>query len=269
MNKKAIAAAGGAAALAAMFVAVPASAALPKPTVKLPEKTVGPETPLHFTVKGCGPKSYNEPSAAAPFVHALQKWTYHSATKTWTATVNGQFWGILKDHAATDTTILVGCAGAQNVEVPIHWDPNYKVGAHPRPTPSPTISDQPAPTKPKSIKVTVSPQYFHAGDTLHVAVYRCPSKPTVHSQILTGGAAWKHAKGVWRTPVKVANGLREGYYDFTVTCKGFKPVVFKVKYGNPKDTSHHPAKPNPGGQTKDIPGGAPETGGGSTAEAFV
>lgn len=272
MNKKAVVAAGGAAALAATFVAVPASAApsaLPKPAVTLKEKILGPETPLHFKVKGCGPKSYNEPSAAAPFVHALQKWTYDAKTQTWSTVARGQFWGILKDHAATHTTILVGCAGAQNVEVPIYWDPKYKVGAHPRPTPSPTNTDKPKPpSQPKSIKVTVTPKYFHAGDTLHVAVYRCPAKPTVHSQILTGGAHWTHKGTTWKTPVHVAKGLREGYYKFTVTCTGFRPVVFKVRYGNP-GTPSKPAKHTPGHQSKYIPNGSPQTGGGSTARTFV
>lgn len=269
MNKKAVAAAGGAAALVLMS-AGPASAC----TSNLNEKEIGPNSVLHFRVAGCGPKSYNEPSADAPFLHATgQKWTYNPATKIWTGVVHSQFWGILKDHPKTKTSILVGCAGGNgNSTNPVLWNPDYNGhgGPNPSESPSPTAKPTPSmPAKPKTIKVTVTPQYFHAGDTLHVAVYRCPAKPTVHSQILEGGAAWKHAKGVWKTPVHVAKGLREGYYNFTVTCKGFKPVVFKVKYGSPKDTSHHPAKHTPGHQTTDVPGGAPETGGGSTAEAFV
>lgn len=256
MNKKAVAAAGGAAALVVLMSAAPASAC----TGVSKDKVVGPHSALHVRAMHCAAK----PSLEAPFAGAKQMWKKRG---------KGTWDGVVPVTSGSKKAALVQAllrCGKDHARVPIHWNPHHRGTPMPTESPTPTAKPTPSiPEKPRSIKVTVTPQYFHAGDTLHVAVYRCPSKPSVHSQILTGGAAWKHAKGVWKTPVKVASGLREGFYKFTVTCKGFKPVVFKVKYGNPTDHSNHPAKHNPGGQTKDIPGGAPETGGGSTAQAFV
>lgn len=148
----------------------------------------------------------------------------------------------------------------------------------PSTTPTKTKTANPTPSTPpeKTFHVTVTPKHFRAGDTLHVKVTKCPSKPSVHSKILTGGAHWTHENGAWKTPVHVAKGLRVGYYKFTVTCKGYDAAVFKVRYGHPKghgdDNGSHPSKPakhTPNNQTKYVPNGGASTGGGSTAQAFV
>lgn len=267
-----IAAAGGAAALVVLMGAAPAAA---DAAGTLQEKVVGPGDVIHVTATGC---DISKPWLNAPFTKVDdQKWT-KTGDGAWTGEVPVSNWGIFSPHPKTNTTVDLMCAGSGPVELPITWDPNHKGDTTPAPTHKPTSkpTDKPAPkptptTPRKSFKVTVTPQYFHAGDTLHVAVYKCPSKPAVKSQILTGGAHWAKKNGVWKTPVKVATGLRTGYYKFTVSCKGFNPVVFKVRYGNPAGGGHHskPAKHNPNGQTKYIPNGGAETGGGSTARSFV
>lgn len=268
MRKGGIAAAGGTAALVVLMATGPAAA---DAHGSIGEKIVGPGDVIHVTATGC---NISKPWLNSPFTRAdNQKWK-KTGNGTWTGSVPVTRWGIFKPHPKVKTTVDLMCAGSGPVAMPITWDPNHKGGSHPTPTHVPTHKPTatPTPTGPrKSIKVTVTPKYFHAGDTLHVAVYKCPSKPSVRSQILTGGAHWMKKNGAWKTPVKVGTGLRTGYYKFTVSCKGFSPVVFKVRYGNPSDGGHHskPAKHNPHGQTKYIPNGSPETGGGSTAKSFV
>ena len=263
MNKKAVAAAGGAAALAVLFGAAPASAC----TGVSKEKVIGPHSVLHVTANGCK----TGPTLDAPFAKGGKQVWKSLGNGKWEGTVPVKAWG-KQAKRAIEAKALLRCGG-DHASLPIHWNPHHPGTPTPSESPTGTPTAKPTPSipeKPESFKVTVSPKYFHAGDTLHVTAMNCPAKPSVHSQILTGGAHWTHKGTTWKTPVKVAKGLREGYYKFTVACKGFSPVVFKVKYGNPSTgNEHHPAKHNPGGQTKDIPGGAPETGGGSTARAFV
>lgn len=268
MRKKGIVAAGGAAAAVVLMATGPAMA---QSAGSIKEKVVGPGDLIHVTATGC---NIDTPWLDSPFTGdpKAQKWTKHG--DTWSGVVTVTKWGIFSPHPKEKTTVDLMCAGSGPTEIPITWDPNHK-GSNPKPTPTRTTKPTPQPTtKPKTFKVTVSPQYFHAGDTLHVSVYKCPSKPSVHSQILTGGAHWTKSGTTWRTPVKVATGLRTGYYKFTVTCKGFNPVVFKVRYGHPGDGNgsgapSKPAKHNPNGQTKVIPNGGAPTGGGSTAKSFV
>ncbi|HEY3686330.1 MAG TPA: hypothetical protein VGL93_25075 [Streptosporangiaceae bacterium] len=248
-----------------------AGPAMAQSSGSIKEKVVGPGDLIHVTATGC---NIDTPWLNSPFTGdpKAQKWT--KSGDTWTGVVTVTKWGIFSPHPKTNTTVDLMCAGSGPTSIPITWDPNHK-GGHPTPTSKPT---KPTPTtKPttpaKTFKVTVTPKYFHAGDTLHVAVYKCMTKPAVHSQILTGGAHWTKSGGVWKTPVKVAKGLRTGYYNFTVTCKGFNPVVFKVRYGQPNDNGSGskpaPAKHTPNGQTKYIPNGGASTGGGSTAKSFV
>lgn len=180
------------------------------------------------------------------------------------------------DHTSKATPTTVAPTTPGNPGEPTKTEKPTTPPTSPTAKPTHSHSAEPTPTStaPKTFKVTVSPKYFHAGDTLHVTVYKCPTKPSVHSQILTGGAHWTHSEGVWKTPVQVAKGLRTGYYKFTVTCKGYNPVVFKVRYGHPSggNGSGAPSKPvkhNPHGQTKVIPNGGASTGGGSTAKTFV
>lgn len=271
MRKRGIAAAGGAAALIVLMGAGPAAA---DAAGSVKEKVVGPGDTIHVTATGC---DIDTPWLSAPFTRAdNQKWK-KTGDGAWTGEVPVTKWGVFSPHPKTKTSVSLMCAGSGPVEIPITWDPNHKGDSNPTPTtrPTPTKKPSPRPTTSKpSFRVNVTPRYFHAGDTLHVSVHKCPSKPTVHSQILTGGAHWVKKNGVWKTPVKVrSTGLRTGYYKFTVRCKGFNPVVFKVRYGHPSggndDGNAKPAKHNPNGQTKYIPNGGPETGGGSTARTFV
>ena len=270
MKKRSIVAAGGAAALVVLMGAGPAAA---DATGSIQEKVVGPGDVIHITASGC---TIDQPHLNAPFTRIEnQKWT-DKGDGNWTGEIPVTEWGIFSPHPKTKTTVDLMCAGSGPVQLPITWDPDHKGGAKPtpthRPTSKPTSTPEPTPSAPqKSFKVTVTPKYFHAGDTLHVTVAKCPSKPAVRSQILTGGAHWVKKNGVWKTPVKVATGLRTGYYKFTVSCTGYNPVVFKVRYGNPTGGGHDskPAKHTPNGQTKYIPNGGAETGGGSTARSFV
>ena len=271
MRKRGIVAAGGAAALIVMMGAGPAFA---QSHGSVKEKVVGPGDTIHVTASGC---DTGTPNLLAPFTDADNQTWKKTGDGTWTGEVPVGDWGIMTPHPKTHTSVDLMCAGSGPTEIPITWNPNHKGDGNPthKPTHKPTANPTPTTPAQKQFKVTVTPRYFHAGDTLHVKVTKCPSKPSVHSQILTGGAHWTHHNGVWKTPVHVAKGLRTGYYKFTVTCKGYNPVVFKVRYGHPTDNGNgngHPSKPakhTPNNQTKYIPNGGAQTGGGSTARAFV
>lgn len=272
MRKRGIVAAGGAAALIVMMGAGPA---LADAHGSVKEKVVGPGDTIHVTASGC---TISAPSIVAPFTRPdNQKWK-KTGDGTWQGEVPVGKWGIMHPKPKQKTTIDLSCAGSGPVNIPITWDPNHGDGGTPQPTHKPTHKPTTKPTTPaqKRFHVTVTPRHFRAGDTLHVKVTKCPSKPAVHSKILTGGAHWTHENGAWKTPVHVAKGLRVGYYKFTVTCKGYSPAVFKVRYGHPGgdngDGNTNPSKPakhTPNNQTKYVPNGGASTGGGSTAQAFV